>query len=167
MIFVTCQAIFRGDFPEFIKGHSNPLWSLTKTHHATRENLLKAIEEHCQICTVLWRALLDVRFRSSCVFRRSIAIFYLGPRRGLLYLSFARSPELISIALFGPSATRLIFHSAPTRHRGQHFIDCLLESSSEMDIDLFESSSEMYAPCQCGPPRLPANSAARFTAFFE
>jgi hypothetical protein len=206
MICTTCHGIFRGSLPELVEYDEVPPQSVEKTHHATKKDLLKAVEERCQICTVLWRTisekgsvemaeqqvessftvyrfrgqydmdtiaidrsayLCNVWFHSVCVINQAIAIFYLDPLRGLLYILFARSPELISIPPFRPSATRLIFRSTPTRHRGQHLIGCLLESSSEMDIDLCETSSEMYAPCQCGPPRLPSNSAARLTASFQ
>lgn len=51
MICETCQGVFKGHIELFEAG----IRSMTeyKTHHATRASLLVAIEEHCQICTVI------------------------------------------------------------------------------------------------------------------
>lgn len=49
MLCEACQNIFKGP---------SPLWSTReKVHHAKKETFLKAVQEHCQICLLIWREL--------------------------------------------------------------------------------------------------------------
>lgn len=51
MICDTCESIFRGDRRRKDHPHQS-------VHHATKDRLLQAVREHCQICIFLWREIL-------------------------------------------------------------------------------------------------------------
>lgn len=50
MICEACQKIFRGTIV-FLE-NSEPV---SKLHHQTEDDLLRAVKGHCRICTLIWR----------------------------------------------------------------------------------------------------------------
>ena len=55
MICPSCQNIFRGEMHFIGYTSDDLLGGKYQPHHVTRESLLGAVEEHCQICTEIWR----------------------------------------------------------------------------------------------------------------
>ena len=57
MICPSCQNIFRGEMHFIGYTSDDLLGGKLQPHHVTRESLLGAVEEHCQICTEIWRTI--------------------------------------------------------------------------------------------------------------
>ena len=52
MICEACQNIFGKDVSSWILEDGRQI-----DHHAKKDNFLKAVQEHCQICLLIWREL--------------------------------------------------------------------------------------------------------------